>query len=234
MHQSKRIASALAAVSFVAGAAAAPITFRLNVNTIGYDNSAGLLPFGATAASTFQVIYTFESSTANTPTFPGVGTYSGALGGYQVVMNGTTFNGQATVSNSIQVFNDYDNFGEYLDGYHVNAQNQLTGPGQDAHVLNIRLENAYNINPVVTAITSTDLPLAPFDLSGFTDTTVSFVLYTNINGQTRSFYLTGGASSLELVAAAPPPTAPNPVPTPGTLVLFLSALGALAAQRRGR
>lgn len=244
MHHSSRLAIALAAMSVVAGAAAAPITFRVNVGTIGYDNSAGLLPFGATAASTFQVNYTFESTTTNTPTFPGVGSYFGTLSSYEVVMNGVTFTGQPNVSNSIQVFNDYGNpgFGDYMDGYHVNAQDLVTGPGQDAYMLNIRLENAYNADPVTTAITSTDLPLAPFDVSGFiTDNTVTFALFTNINGQARTFSLSGGVTSLEFVTATPPPPpappppplgGPNPVPAPGTLALFLAGLGALAAQRR--
>lgn len=232
-----RLALALAAMTAVSGATAAPVTFRANASVVAYASGGGLLPFGATAGASFYVDYTFESTTPDTPSFPGVGTYHGALTAYSVVMNGVTFNGTITpLSNSIQVIDDYGNagFDDYQDAYRVGATDYAWAPGQDAYNLDLWLENAYNPTPVTTGISGTGLPLAPFDVSGFTSRTLNFTRFTQVNGQLRSYSLQGAVTSLERVTAVPPPPAggPNGVPEPGSLALGLAALALLAVQRR--
>ncbi|MCB1998565.1 MAG: hypothetical protein H6933_08860 [Burkholderiaceae bacterium] len=232
-----RLALALAAMTAVAGATAAPVTLRANASVVAYASGGGLLPFGATAGASFYVDYTFESTTPDTPSFPGVGTYYGALTAYRVVMNGVTFNGTMTAfSNFIQVIDDYGNpgFDDYQDAYRVGATDFAWAPGQDAYNLDLWLDNAYNATPVTTGISGTGLPVAPFDVSGFTSRTLAFTRFTQVNGQPLSYSLQGAVTSLELVTGEPPPPAggPNGVPEPGSLALGLAALACLAVQRR--
>lgn len=213
-------ALAVAASLFAAPASAVPTTLRINATVILYANDLGLLPFTATAGDSFYVDYTFESGVADSNASPEIGTYDNAVLGYTAVVNGVSLSpGVSTVGNFIQVLNDYGSPGDSSDAY--NVASGFIAVGENSYSLYALLENPYNSAPV-EPFTSADLPLAPWDLSAFTNRPIDIAVFTTVNGQLRSNQLSGAITSI---------TTPTVVPAPGALWLLATGIGVLVHRR---
>lgn len=212
---------AVAASLFAVPASAVPTTLRINATVTLYANDLGLLPFTATAGDSFYVDYTFESGIADSNPSPDIGTYDNALLGYTAVVNGVSLSpGVSNVGNFIQVLNDYGSPDDSSDAYNV-ASGFITA-GENSYSLYALLENPYNSAPV-EPFTSAVLPLAPWDVSAFTNRSLDIAVFTTVNGQLRSNQLSGAITSI---------TTPTVVPVPGALWLLGTGIGMLGLRGR--